>query len=541
MLKVFLVEDEVVMRDGIKHHIDWEKEGFTFVGEASDGELAFPMIQKTQPDILITDIKMPFMDGLELSRLVKKEQPNIKIVILSGFDEFQFAKEAIEIGVTDYILKPVTSGQLVEKLHGIGIKIQEERRNEQSLHAVIDEKESLRQEQRHLFRKLVEGRASMSDILEQGQRLQMNLIAECYEIVLFQMRPKHVDRTLSETYSEQMVEAYSEIDAYVAQREDIQVYEQLGEVLAFLLLSSSEEDNNLLQSSLLEKIANISEKYKDMIYFVGVGLPQNHIREIWYSYEQANSVFSHRFMESQSRIYFYHVEHKAPEEDMIRIQDLDVGKLDRKVLKNFLRTGTRKELDSFLSEYFQSLGEDNLKSTFFRQYIVTDVYFTVVALLEEEHMEDEAINRICGSMTDGAKALGNLEQTRSYMHDLLARVLDQHETMSQKKYADLIAAAQEYIQLYYNDETISLNKVAAYVNVSPNYFSTVFRQETGETFIECLTKVRMVHAKELLRTTKRKTSDIGYEVGYKDPHYFSSLFKRMEGVTPKEYRGGISK
>ena len=108
MLKVFLVEDEVVMRNGIKNNIPWESEGFQFVGEASDGELAYPLIKKEKPDILITDIRMPFMDGLELSRLVKKELPQIKIIILSGYNEFDYAKTAINIGVTDYLLKPIS-------------------------------------------------------------------------------------------------------------------------------------------------------------------------------------------------------------------------------------------------------------------------------------------------------------------------------------------------------------------------------------------------------------------------------------------------
>ena len=108
MLKVFLAEDEIVMREGIKNNIDWQGEGFEFVGDAGDGELAYPIIQKTRPDILITDIKMPFMDGLELSRLVKHELPETKIILLSGYDEFQYAKEAIDIGITDYLVKPVT-------------------------------------------------------------------------------------------------------------------------------------------------------------------------------------------------------------------------------------------------------------------------------------------------------------------------------------------------------------------------------------------------------------------------------------------------
>ena len=113
MLKVFLVEDEIVMREGIKNNINWTEEGFEFAGEASDGELAYPLIQKTRPDILITDIKMPFMDGLELSRLIKQEMPDIRIIILSGYDEFEYAKEAINIGITDYLVKPVSGAQLL--------------------------------------------------------------------------------------------------------------------------------------------------------------------------------------------------------------------------------------------------------------------------------------------------------------------------------------------------------------------------------------------------------------------------------------------
>jgi two-component system response regulator YesN len=166
------------------------------------------------------------------------------------------------------------------------------------------------------------------------------------------------------------------------------------------------------------------------------------------------------------------------------------------------------------------------------------VYFTVVALLEEVHATKEQAMAICGSMKDGAKSLGNLEETKTYVRELLLKVMDARAQMAKQKYGSMIQDAKDYIHANYNDEGMSLNQVAAYVNVSPNHFSTVFRQETGENFIEYLTSVRLEHAKEMLRTTSRKTSEIGYEVGYKDPHYFSSLFKKVEGMTPKEYRGG---
>ncbi len=129
MIKVFLVEDETIIRQGIKNNIDWKSNGFELVGEAGDGEYAYPMILKSQPDILLTDVKMPFMDGLELSRLVKKALPRTKIIVLSGYDEFDYAKEAIRIGISDYLLKPVTSAGLVESLRKVAEQVLEEREN----------------------------------------------------------------------------------------------------------------------------------------------------------------------------------------------------------------------------------------------------------------------------------------------------------------------------------------------------------------------------------------------------------------------------
>ena len=127
MLKVFLVEDEMIIRNGVKNNIPWEQEGFTFVGEAGDGELAWPLIKQTKPDILITDIRMPFMDGLELSGLVRKELPDTKIIILSGYSEFDYAKQAINLGVANYLLKPISGEKLLEAVKQVADIIREER------------------------------------------------------------------------------------------------------------------------------------------------------------------------------------------------------------------------------------------------------------------------------------------------------------------------------------------------------------------------------------------------------------------------------
>ena len=178
MVKVFLAEDEFLIRNGIKNSIEWEKEGYRFVGEASDGELALPMVLKEKPDILITDIRMPFMSGLELSSLVKKELPDIKIVILSGYDEFEYAKDAIHIGVARYLLKPVSSAKLLETLGEIARQILQEKKKKELKDEYLREmRENEELKKMKFFGELVSGNISLADAIAKGRTFNINLSA----------------------------------------------------------------------------------------------------------------------------------------------------------------------------------------------------------------------------------------------------------------------------------------------------------------------------------------------------------------------------
>ncbi len=539
MLKVFLVEDEIVMREGIKKNIDWEKEGFSFAGEASDGELAFPMIQKLHPDILITDIRMPFMDGRELSRLVKREFPKIKIIILSGYDEFEYAKEAINIGVTEYLLKPMSGAQLLEAVHKVGQTILEEKEQQDFMETYRKERqEAVILEKRNLFRELIDGKSAMSDLIEKGKELDINLAAECYCVVMFQIRPGEDSEAVTDVYSERAINIIHQIESYFEKYQDIQIYEQLGEVIALLLMAQDEEQMKEKTEKCLEELKQIVAGYSDVVYYGGVGSAVRRIREVRQSYQEANRAFSHRFLTDASKIFYTGhspaVAEGLPEE--IDLQEMDIGKLDRKIVLNFLRSGSSSEIEHFAEDFFASLGEENVSSLLFRQYIVMDLYFTVASFLESVGLSKDTVTNICGKFRDGAIALGNRDSTLIYLTQLLEKAIQQRNQISEKKYSSTLEEAKAYIDQNYAREDISLNTVAASVNVSPNHFSTVFSQETGETFIEYLTAVRMEKAKELLRSTSLKSSEVGYQVGYKDPHYFSYLFKKTQNMTPREFR-----
>src|SRR5512137_2087771 len=183
--KAFFVEDEIVTREGIRDNVDWRGHGFEFCGEAPDGEIALPLIRSTQPDLLITDIKMPFMDGLELCKIVRERMPWMKIVILSGHDEFEYAQKAINLGVTDYLLKPVTVQGLHQVLQRIAAQIDREHREQEHLERLKSQVEENRAALRErLLLSLAMGALSSAEAIEKGQLLDLDLVAGCYLVVV---------------------------------------------------------------------------------------------------------------------------------------------------------------------------------------------------------------------------------------------------------------------------------------------------------------------------------------------------------------------
>ena len=189
MLKIFLVEDEFVVREGIKNNIDWKAHGYEFCGEASDGEIAFPMIQKLKPDIVITDIRMPFMDGLSLSKLIKKELPWTEIIILTGYQEFEYAKEAIKIGIAEYLSKPINGEELLREVDALAVKIEEKRKERENREKYLKEmEENFLEERKELFQYLVTGTKEVPELLELANKLDIDLSSMWYNIVLIKMQ-----------------------------------------------------------------------------------------------------------------------------------------------------------------------------------------------------------------------------------------------------------------------------------------------------------------------------------------------------------------
>lgn len=533
MIKIFLVEDEVVIRNAIKNSIDWGKEGYEFVGEAGDGELAYPKIMKEKPDILITDIRMPFMDGLELSKIVKKELPEIKILILSGFNDFEYAKEAIRIGVTDYLLKPISSAKLLEALAGVAGEIKKEQ-EEKALkeHYQNEMRENVEQEKFAFFTRMITGQVGMSEAIEYGKKYEMDLSAQAYTVFLFK-----VAMNLNEYESEEEAESvFARIDQIAQRIKQVYSFWRGAEGWAFLILGEDEEEVRQKRETLTENLEELMRKYPKVEYFGGTGSTVLRMRMLPEAYKDAMIVFSNRFAYESRQIIDMDMWKKIQEKGRLDAQNLDIMKKNREMIEHFLTNGTQEEVESFLDAYFQENPKENLKSEIMRQYVTIDSYITANSFMEkigiEETLRQEEGKRLEESLQKIVSASG----VRIYLQEMIQRVLELRDAMSGQRYSDIMETAKKYIAEQYMTETISLNTVSAKVNMSPSYFSAVFSREVGKTFVEYLTETRMRKAKELLMCSPMKTSEIGFEVGYKDPHYFSYIFKKTQGCSPKEYK-----
>lgn len=535
-IKVFLVEDEMVIRRGIKNSIDWEKEGYIFCGEASDGELAYPMIIKEKPDILITDIRMPFMDGLELCKLVKKELPNIKILILSGYDEFDYAKEAIRLGVTEYLLKPISSGKLLEALNGVSESIRREKEDKDLVHKYMEEmRENTEHEKQKFFEQMIAGNLSMADALETGKKYEMNLSAGMYNLLLFRFTLGEENRKSGELLGE----AEYAIEKLTERLEYVFEFQRGVEGWAFLLMADNEEQMSERVKELSKDLEEIMKNYSTIAYFGGIGQPVARLRELEESFREAERALAARFTMELNRIIS--VEDIRMAQNVDTLDDIEItsfGEIEktRTMLEKFLNNGAEDEIDEFVDVYINELPEENLKSVLMRQYIIMDAYIVMMSFCEKIEGIEGEMQAQSEELKNSMKTIQTLEEIKNYIRMLLKKIIGVRDTISGRRYSDIIEIAKDQIRKTYMSDEISLNTIAAEVGMSPSYFSSIFSKEMGKTFVEYLTEIRMDRAKELLMCSSMKISEIGYEVGYKDPHYFSYIFKKTQNCTPKEFR-----
>ena len=542
MLKIFLAEDEVIVRETIKRMIPWEELGFELVGEAADGEMTLPLLIRQKPDLLITDIKMPFMDGLTLAKLAKKELPELKIVILSGYDDFNYAKQAINIGVEDYLLKPITKNALIERLSEIRSRYEHEKTQKEYYEKFQREMQAYeKNSSRDFFEALVRGSMDMMEVYKKAEKLGVDIVAEAYNILIFTMNSEEDFSGQKEGYSEWEAESLEMLEEFFSGHPSAMLFR--SNIFSYgVLLKGQKESIKEITKECVGKIQGIlKRKESKREWFLAVGQPVERLSQIKKSYHTASRAFSQRYLYVENILYYDEMEmmeHRsgqADTNDNAYLKKVDVNALNPAILQKFLSNGIQEETENFVKDYFYAIGQEPMESLVFRNYVILNVRFSVITFLkglgcDTEGMEPENTEEIL------AESGKNIESAIAYAEKMVSQAITIRDQNSGNKNRSILKTAVDFIESHYMEEEISLNTVANVANVSANHFSALFSQNMGQTFIEYLTSLRMNKAKELLRCTGMRSSEIAGEIGYKDAHYFSYLFKKTQGMTPSDYR-----
>ncbi len=410
-MKVFLADDEIVVREGIRESFPWDETPYTLVGEAPDGEMALPIIRDTNPDIVITDIKMPFMDGIELCRILRAQMPWIGIIVLSGYDEFEYARQCIQLGVREYLLKPINAEELRQVLDKVSSQIEAER-------------------------KTLEHAASLRARMESGGRfLKEKLIGSLFTDEAVESDAVNVLAQLGTMGSPVTASFFTVIDAAF---DPIEVGQEAAAVLA-------ENSGGAVHAS--------SGRVGTRFLVAG---------------ENAD--------DTEERAYAF------------------ASSLERELERTgcgSVRIGIGEIVDS----------PEKILQSF-----------------------------------KAARHIRHLLTPRTEEKAIILGVREMGEQADETKAPSVIGEAKLYISQHFSDPNLMLQDVAKAVNMSNSRFSTVFSQQSGQTFTDYLVYLRLNRAKELLRGTNMKSSQIAREAGYNDAHYFSYIFKKNTGITPSEYR-----
>lgn len=542
MLKIFLAEDEVVVRETIKRMIPWEELGFELVGEAADGEMALPLLIRQQPDLLITDIKMPFMDGLTLARLAKKEIPGLKVVILSGYDDFNYAKQAIGIGVEDYLLKPITKNALIERLSEIRSRYEHEKTQKEYYEKFQREMQAYeKNSSRDFFEALVGGSMDMMEVYKRAEKLGLDIVAEAYNVLIFTMNCDEDFSRQRDEYSSWEAESLELLENFFAGHSSAMLFRSNIFSYGVLLKGQREtiEENTRACVDEIRKILSRQDGRRE--WFLAVGQSVDRLSQIQKSYHTASRAFSQRYLYDENILYYDEMETmehpggQAETEDNAYLQKVDVNALNPAILQKFLSNGLQEETENFVKDYFYAIGQEPMESLVFRNYVILNVRFSVISFIkglgcDTNEMESADTEEVL------AESGKNMESAIAYAKKMISQAIEIRDQNSGNKNRSILKTAVDFIDSHYMDEEISLNTVANVANVSSNHFSALFSQNMGQTFIEYLTTLRMNKAKELLRCTGMRSSEIAGEIGYKDAHYFSYLFKKTQGMTPSDYR-----
>jgi len=535
MYKLILVDDEEEVRSGIMEKIKWEQYGFELVGEAENGREALDMAEKFTPDVVITDIKMPFMDGLQLSEELRKRYPTIKIIILTGFDKFEYAQKAVNLNVVEYALKPVSSKEFIQVLLRVKAQIDEEMLRKKDMEAMKEYYvKSLPVLKEKFLTYLITSKLNKQEIQEKCKNYNINLLGNKFVVAAI-----NIDRKI--TYKDKKVDNSNEVDlfkfAVINIIEEILCKRERGLVfihndLIVLINPYLEEDRSFIFNNVqttLEEIRQNIEKYLKLTITIGLGTIISDVSHMPDSYQNAILALDYRFIMGNNRIIWIEDIEPSSSEKIVFDEIMEHD------LRSSIKVGTESKIIQTIEGLFSQLLDVNAPFKHFQIYLL-EILTTIIKTAESLNVDLTYIFGENYNLFVELYEFNDLEQVKNWLEYISIKIMNYITKDRQDSCTLLVEKTKAYINKYYSDSSITINTLCNYLFISPTYFSFIFKKETKMTFINYLTQIRMEASKELIKATKLKSFEIAYKVGYAEPNYFSYCFKKHFGISPSEYR-----
>lgn len=524
MYTIVVADDEEELRRALIRKVDWERIGFLVIGEAENGAEALELVERYAPDLLLTDIRMPFVSGIELARQVREIRPATQIAFLSGFDDFSYAQQAIQYNIVSYMLKPISAAELTEKLKEIRRIIDEKFQRFTSQSASLEKRERTD----FLMPLLLDGFGS-----EAGAEKERRLIADACACGLIRNQDNHFCYTVmvvsivdEEGRNQTTRASVNAVDLILEKYVKHASFYVEGRVISLLLATRAGFDKYL--HIIVEELDQSVKRIMEFSAQIGVSRPVEYLGNTHEAYIEAmNAILYSR----RNGICVHYIS------DVERTEDFDIEKMQASVdeVEKYIRGGSRQELLACLHEMFDRMERQTVSSVmgnFMLVQLVTAVLRIIYAVAEKDvavEFQKSVPLSVQGTLEGVAEQRGRLIDFCISARDLVAE--------QRKKSSEVLCdRALELIEMCYMDPDLSLVSISNEISVSSNYLSALIKKSTGSTFVDLLTKKRIQKAREFLLCTNMKIREISERCGYSDQHYFSYCFKKYTGMSPNTCR-----
>ena len=529
MYRILIADDEKEICEGIIRKINWNEIGYTVVGSADNGIDALEKAEKLHPDVIMTDIKMPFLSGLELCKKLHTMMPSIKFIIFSGFDDFKFAQEAIKLNVAEYILKPVNAEELTETLKKIKDQLDREiseKCNIELLRETYQQSFPIMRQQ--FFVGLIEGHIPKRQLTAQAQAFHLNMNVSGWAVALMRA-DSVVDEQSSFKGREELIPiSVKEIIDGIFKNGSGSDYIDFVYFDCVILIVSFHQDKNIMPlCNGVNEACKTVNRLLNLKVMAGVSTIKMDLYQLRDSYQEAVSALEYSgIMGGNKAIYIQDVEPRTPTK-------ITFGNEDEKSIVNVIKMGNEEKLKEEINKVF-SRGKGSFPSIGQYKIFFMEIVTSVLKVLSTYGIDDNEI--FSDNFTETAAKFHTPDEMKQWCMKVCLKINSKIKSKRVNNTKQLAQNAKMYIEQNYKNPKLSVDDLCLFLHVSPTYFSTVFKRETGKNFVSYLTDVRLQHAVDLLNTTEDKTYIIARNVGYFEPNYFSYVFKKKYGISPSKYR-----